>query len=223
MPMKKPKVEKLFSGWPDTKINKNGVRISAQYFTPGRKQFAETVKGLFCVTGMVLGAYLGKKNGTDNEFFIGLTTGTFVGYFIGFLLGNFLKKRTEIEFTPEVIRVPSGLGFKNYDRKVRHGFNLELHEEAQREAEREADAQIRRKKYYRDAYHVFMDYLGERVYLADVYKRKKAEALLIRLQGVDQVMQAGEQAMTSHSGEGRGEGSKEPTSSFGERPPLDDQ
>jgi len=217
------KKEKLFSGWPDTKFNKNGVRISAQYFTPGRKKLADYVAILFCLAGMGIGIYLGKETGTEKEILIGLSIGGLIGYLFGFLLGKNFKKRTEIEFTPEVIRVPSKFGFKNYDRKVPHGFNLELHEEAQKEAEREADAQRRRKKYYRDAYHVFMDYLGERVYLADVYKRKKAEALLIRLQGVDQVMQAGEQAMASRSGEGRGEGSKEPASSFGERPPLDDE
>lgn len=236
--MKKPKVEKLFSGWPDTKFNKNGVRISARYFTPGRKKFADYVAALLGLAGMGLGAYLGSENGNENEFFIGFFTGTFVGILFGFLLGNYFKKRTEIEFTPEVIRVPSGFGFKNYDRNVPHGFNAVLHEKAQAEEEAEINERYekeakyarqgrqtprihRKDKYYRNSYHVFMEYLGERVYLADVFEKKKAEALLVRLQGVDQVMQAGEQAMPPHSGQGRGERSKEPASPFGERPPLD--
>ena len=238
--MKKPKVEKLFSGWPDTKFNKNGVRISAQYFTPGRKQFAEIVAALFGLAGMGLGFYSGMDNETGEQALTGALIGAFVGSVFGLLLGTCFKKRTEIEFTPEVIRVPSGFGFKNYDRNLPHGFNAVLHEKAQVEEEaeineryekevkyarqgRQAPKMHRRGKYYRNSYHVFMEYLGERIYLADVFEKKKAEALLVRLQGVDQFMKSGEQAMAPHSGQGRGERSKEPASPFGERPPLDDE
>ena len=221
--MKKPKVEKLFSGWPKTKFNKNGVRISAEYFTPGRKQFADNLAMFLCMAGMGFGFYAGQQKDDVVAVATGVLVGGFIGYFLGNFLGGFFLKKTDIEFTPELIRVPSGFGFKNYDRKLPHGFDLELHEQAQSEAEREADGQVRLKKYYRDAYHVFMDYLGERVYLADVYNRKKAVALLFRLQGVDQVMGACEPGMIPHTSAGGGDGSKEPASSFGERPPLDDE
>lgn len=33
-----------------------------------------------------------------------------------------------------------------------------------------------------------MVYFGERIYLADVHEKKKAEAFMLRLQGVDQYM-----------------------------------
>ena len=62
-----------------------------------------------------------------------------------------------------------------------HGFNMELHEKA----DEEQDSRTR-DRIYRDSFHVFMDHVEGRIYIADIYKKRKAEALVTRLQGVNQ-------------------------------------
>ena len=105
---------------------------------------------------------------------------------------------------------------------------IEINERYQQEAKyarlgRQAPKMHRKAKYYRNSYHVFMEYLGGRIYLADVYEKRKAESLLLRLQGVDQLMATEEKNISPHSGEERREGSQEQGSPFGIRPSLDDK
>lgn len=224
---KKPKVERLFGSWPPTEINKNKVRIKADFFTPGRKSAADGFQGLLGLAGAYFGFVAAEKEGQNP--LVGGGIGAVIGAWIGEQAKNNFKKTLEVEFNPDFIRIPSGWGFKNYDLKQQHGFNMELHELAEGEQETEEDERYkkggthRKPKLYRNSFNVFMEFFGERIYLAEVYDKKLAQALLLRLQGVDQYVKTLDQSNVEEPVK-KNVGSAPPdkTSPFGERPPLDD-
>jgi len=228
------KVENPVSGWPPTQPLKEGVgfRVTAKHLTPLRAQWFDflgviVLFGLFVLYwwGAAVEAYSegGALEGYG-EFLLGLWVVTlFTGGAMRRRLAQWLFGKTKvIEFAPDVLRIKGFRGFKNYDRMLPHEFTYDIHEKAEEEEIADAiarhEAQIEGKKklpqkerYYRDSYHIVLRYAGQRVDVATVTGKKWAEALLVRLQLLDQMMDAAR-------GEIGGKAMAEPATQYGERP-----
>ena len=203
------RTESPLKGWPKTKPlhdkegNELGFRVRAKYLTPGRAKFSETLIHLISACALIayIWAMVAERLGGWQE---NLTVGAawvVMGSLLfasRFALGRFFfGKVTKLEFLPDTIRIKNGFRFRNYKRTLPHAFDIAIHDRAEDEenAEREAaiknkDNESERRKFYRRGFHVIFRYAGQRVDVASVYGRKEAEALLVRLQLLDQLMDA---------------------------------
>jgi hypothetical protein len=225
------KVEDPLKGWPATKplTGTGGFRVNAKHLTPGRLKLTDIV--IFIVLpgslGLFLGAVLDSSNPNASAYFMPGSIAWIVGALsLGIgrkAVGTWLFGKTAvIEFQPDMLRIRGLLGFKNYNRMLPHEFTIETHENAEWEAKQEVKAQYKAQRagrvelpdktpYFRDAFVVVLRYAGQRVPVATVCGRKRAEALLVRLQLLDQVMDAAR-------GEIGAPVAAEPGKQYGERP-----
>lgn len=221
-------VESPLKGWPQTEPLKGqaGYRVRARHLTPQRVKFMNK----FCYL-MNLGSFIlffwvinVKILVTDEELYIGFGAVTAVCVFLWATRRHWGRvifgKTTIIEFMPERIRIKGYTGFKNYDRTLPHEFDYRIHEKAEQEHEQEIEKrrdaakkgkELNAEKYFRQSFHVILRYAGQRVDVADIFGRKQAEALLVRLQLLDQFMDAAR-------GEPGSPAFSEPSTQYGERP-----
>ena len=212
-------VESPLKGWPRTRPLKSqtGFSVRARHLTPRRAKFTDGICVLINLSGIAL-IYLfmiHMRDGDGPKFFIVIaaTIGFCVvmsksRHFWGRLL---FGTTTTIKFTPEQISIKGLMRFRNYDRTLPHEFNFEIHENAEREQEQEFEKRKKLKKLFRQSFHIILRYAGQRVEVADVYGKKEAEALLVRLQLLDQLMNAAR-------GEHGAPVLSEPDVQYGERP-----
>ena len=217
------RMENPLSGWPKTKPLKGkiGYRVRAKYLTPLRAKWTDNVFGILCIgcLGLILWGFA-----TDSYVKGGALEGYAVVLFVGWVLvgsavmalryrigRRFFGKRTAIEFHPDTIRIKSGMRYKNYDRGLPHAFDYSIHDKALQEEEQEFESRQKKGKYYRNAFHIVLRYAGQRVDVASVFGKKHAEALLVRLQLLDQMMDAARGDVASAA-------LSEPATLYGERP-----
>lgn len=224
------RMQNPLSGWPKTKPlrKKKGYRVSAKYLTPERARLVDAGTKLLVFSGFAyIGwLYLEKEFTTGNDVFVALGLWGAASAFIWFTRYSWGRsnfgKTTTVQFQPDAIRIKSGMGYKNYDRGLPHEFDYSIHDKAQREEEQEIEAKqkaamqgkkepLNKSKYYRNAFHIVLRYAGQRVDVASVFGKKDAEALLVRLQLLDQMMDAarGDAAAPAWS---------EPATQYGQRP-----
>ncbi len=212
-------VESPLKGWPSTRPLKGqtGFRVRARHLTPRRVKFTNKFCYLMNLGSFFLFFWLVnvKILVTDEELYIGfgaVITGCIFLWVTRRIWGRFFfGKTTIVEFTPERIRLKGFTGFKNYDRALPHEFNFEIHKNAEKEEEREIEQRKKIDKYFRRSFHIIFRYAGQRVDVADVFGRKDSEALLVRLQLLDQLMDAARGDSTTPA-------FAEPDKQYGERP-----
>lgn len=204
--------ESPLKGWPRTRPTKkgDGFRVRAVYMTPGRVKFAENAASFVIFLGFAAWCWaflserlVGEPLVVAGVVYLALSS---LLWAIRIPLGQLLfGKITKLEFLPDAIRIKNGLFFRNYDRALPHEFDVTVHDKAEEEQEREIEAYYKdsqkkknqgdshekaRRKFYRKSFHVIMRYAGQRVNVADVYGKNRAEALVVRLQLLDQLMEA---------------------------------
>lgn len=207
-------VESPIKGWPETTPIGNdaggpGFEVNAKVMTPGAVRGALQLCGLLSLAGIVFVFWaLGQKIVPHDD-----TAVYFLGTVAVFLTAicvtrnvwarALLGPRVRMQFLPNQIRIKKGSKFRSYDRNLPHEFTLTYHDKFQEEADREFEEMQARKwkgklkKLYRNSFHVTLRYAGQRVDIADVFGRDKAEALLVRLQLLDQLMDAARGASTA--------------------------
>lgn len=201
------KTESPLKGWPKTtKLEDgSGYRIRARYLSPERIRLIELVC-MFLILSFVSGCVYwavdadpkvrNEQEGSAMGLVMILSAFTFATHRLWGRL--FFGNVTTIEFRPNQIRIKNGLrGFRNYDRNFPHEFDYTIHDKAEDEYEREDKARREGKrkgsmfqKLFRRSFHVVLRYAGQRVDVASIYGKKHAEALLVRLQLVDELMDA---------------------------------
>jgi hypothetical protein len=208
-PKKELRKESPLKGWPKTRPLRDkedktkGYRVRAKYLTPGRAKFSEDFVTLIggCMTIAYFGALFAERLVGWRQI---LTVGVIYLVVVAvlgaarFVLGRALiGKVTKLEFLPDTIRIKTGFRFRNYDRSLPHEFNFSIHDKAEDEQEKEVEAAMRqksdesvRRKFYRKSFHVILRYAGQRIDVASVFGKNDAEALLVRLQLLDQLMDA---------------------------------
>ena len=202
------RVESPLKGWPPTrKLGQAGFRVRARHLTPQRAKFTDIIGSLASLGGLVLFFWIlsieqfadGRGLFTAIAVIIGLCV---VMWFSRRVWGRFFfGKTTTVEFTPERIRIKGMIRFRNYDRTLPHEFDFEIHDKAEREQDEEIETKQKAawegkkelpkvEKYFRQSFYVILRYAGQRVDVACVFGKKHAEALLVRLQLLDQLMDA---------------------------------
>ena len=203
------KYEYLLEGWPGGFAwqvqGEHGMCISCGHATPDRLKMAHTYTFMFMVgLGALLGYffYLAYSDPTYN-----MQDGTdfLAKLLVGFwLLMSFIarwgfirnaKKATNVLISPNYIEI----GAQVYDARVQHRFTMELHHRAREEeraeeyAERQAEKRGSRVlwrpfRYYRDSYHIFLEYLGQHILVTDIHGEENAGNLLRGLMAMDKIV-----------------------------------
>lgn len=203
------RVESPLKGWPPTRPLRRqaGFLVEARHLTPQRAKFTDAIGGLINLGGVVLFFWM-----LSAEAFVsGEEIFTAIAVIIGLCIvvwrsrrgwgRSFFGKTTIIEFTPDRIRIKGGMRFLNYDRTLPHEFNFEIHDKAEEEEHEEIATKRKAamegkkelpkvEKFFRQSFHVILRYAGQRVDVASVFGKRDAEALLVRLQLLDQMMDA---------------------------------
>lgn len=219
---RKPRMENPLRGWPRTRpLRKEpGFKVVARYLTPGGAKFTDIVCSLLLAG---LGVLIFMAPGTlkvpnDKAWYVVVAIIAIMAalWMSRYVWGRILfGGMAVLQFLPDTIRIRSALRYRNYDRNLPHEFTVSLHDKAQDEE----DEEVRRlrqgvkgmKKYYRQSYHVTLRYAGQRIDIASVFRKPRAEAFLVRLQLLDQLMDA-------ERGESTASPFAEAETQYGERP-----
>lgn len=196
------KYEALFERWPGVRAaqvgGENGMRVAGYHYTPGRTKMADALTIMVAVfwAGLLGMCFYTQyfRIWQDAEMWAAIAVGvwmllTFASFLI---ITSRSSKATIVYFSPSHIQI----GQKTYDARVQHKFSMDIHRKAKEEADAELRAQqrnpknasIRHKKYYRDAFHIFFEYLGQRILVTDISTEEGAEQFLRALDAVDRIM-----------------------------------
>lgn len=186
-------MKKLLGGWPrttqirDRKKNVTGFRITAEYFTP---EGYNRATGFTALTTFIAGAdmaYLAIQVNTV-DFAVAAGIGVIVFYFICRKFWNWVfQKTTTIEMKRDMIKVSRAFGYDRYSPLMPPQFTMEQHDDAWLEARDMEMNRQKRSRLYLDSFYVVMTLPGQKAEIATVYKKRKAEALVLRLQLIQQL------------------------------------
>ena len=205
------KYESLFEGWPDvhalTERGEHGLRVAGRHFTPENVKRADAL----CLMVVFLwGALVGwiyyiqypylKYGLSSYDVETGAELAILAWVFLSgvtYLLRQYRPplKETVVFISPNHIFI-NGRG---YDAKVQHKFTMGLHRRAKEEERAEELAEKRAAqrgtrpvwrhlRYYRDSYHIFLEYLGQRILVTDIHNEEHAEKLLRALIAADRIV-----------------------------------
>jgi hypothetical protein len=110
-----------------------------------------------------------------------------------------LKRNVEIVVTADQFRFRCWMRWIVIDRALPHKLSLKLHDLARWERDRhELEVETARKRgkivqprrYYQDSYHFFYELLGQRNDITEIFGQPDAQAVLMRLRAIDDVINA---------------------------------
>ena len=194
----------LFEGWPDVypwKVQgEHGMRVAGKHSTPCRLKKANNLSlaaviAYAVILGLLFRAEFDWIRDHNPEAWAAgaIALFAFLSLFTYAALDvRAAEKPTAVYLSPSFIKI----GEKVYDARVQHKFSMDVHRKAKEEADAELRAQqrepknasIRHKKYYRDAFHIYFEYLGQRILVTDISTEEVAEKLLRALVAVDRIM-----------------------------------
>jgi len=193
-----------FDGKPRTReeTDENGnlaYRVIARVLTPWRAKIADNLGETTAAAGMLLtGLYiLNHDLPPTGLIFAGAIW--FLHPLCEKLWREALKRTVEIVVTPDEFRFRHRMRWIVIDRSLPHKFSLKLHDLARQERDRHElevlKAQQRKKivqpkRYYQDSYHFFYELLNQRNDITEIYGQPDAQAVLMRLRAVDEVVNA---------------------------------
>lgn len=186
-------IKNLLGGWPKTRLirdkqkNVTGVRITANYFTPKGYRLAN---GCWVFSTLAAGldmAYLASKvNSLD--FAVAAAIGVLLFYGLcRWFWGWVFQKTTIIEMTPTQMTVSRTFTTDRYSLAMAPQFTMEQHDDAWLEARDMEVNRAKRSKLFLDSFYVVMALPGQKAEIATVFKKRRAEALVLRLQLVQQL------------------------------------
>lgn len=198
--------ETLFEGWPSVHAwsvrGENGMRVAGWHNTPDRSKRADSLSFMAMIGWAALigfcfyTAYPGIKHNNQwgPEFWamVAVLAWIVLSFVTYCVLCRRASKATIVCLSPSFIQI----GEKVYDARVQHKFSMDIHRKAKEEADEELRAQqrgpeyadTRHTKYYRNAYHIYLEYLGQRRLVTDISGEENAEKLLRALMAVDKVV-----------------------------------
>jgi hypothetical protein len=203
------KYEDLFEGWPlvtaSTVRGEHSLRVAGKHNTPDRlKRTSDLTLCAMVGYGALLAfcLYAERFNIEYNETYnpqtwlevavvvwVMLTGCTYL------FLSMKAEKATVVGISPNFIQI----GERVYDAKVQHKFTMDLHRKAKEEERAEALAEKRASqrgarplwrhlRYYRESYHIYLEYLGQRILVTDIHNEEYAQKLLRALIAADRIV-----------------------------------
>jgi hypothetical protein len=195
---KKNEIETPYGDWPNTEFleKEQSLFISGTYAAPSpwwENGFPSLMGVLFLIIAVgscvpAVEGFYGREVTSEEGGVGGLIylVGWAVVYLIvaGFFSHIGRQRRLWVKMSRDVIETNG----RRYARGAPHQFAIERHEKARQEAQ--GDRSGKGSHIYRDAVQVVMRYGERRVPIAEFKEKdiRKAEALLVRLQTVDQTM-----------------------------------
>jgi hypothetical protein len=110
-----------------------------------------------------------------------------------------LKRNVEIVVTPDEFRFRGWMRWVSVDRVLPHRVALVIHDLARQERDKhELEALkaqkrgtiVQPRRYYQDSYHLCYELLGQRNDITQIYGRPDAQAVLMRLRAIEDVINA---------------------------------
>lgn len=196
------KYESVFENWPRVQAwtvnSEHGLRVAGMHDTPTRRKTADRLSILAAIFWAVLigSALYSQMFRIEDNPGPWMTAGFALWAFLSFLtplpILSRAEKTTIVMFSPSFIQ----FGEKTYDAKIQHKFSMDVHRQAKEEADAELRAQqrgkgqatIRHSKYYRESFHIYFEYLGQKILVTDIHKPEPAEKLLRALNAVDKII-----------------------------------
>jgi hypothetical protein len=199
-----PRVRHPFHGKPVTRevTDENGnlrIEVTARVLTPLRAKIADelAVWTTIAVPALLI-LYVMNHDPSLPKLVFAAATG-FLRPWFEWVWRKGLRRTVKMVITAEEFRFRTWRGWRSFDRNLQHRFALILHDKARLERDRheleERTAQqrkrvIKKRRYYQDSYHLSFDYLGQRNDVVTIYGRPEAQAVLARMRGVDEVINA---------------------------------
>lgn len=198
--MFKSKTPAPFTGWPRTRLlhdrkGKPRFEIEITALTPLRAKIADGVSILAMLGGMALTVTdtAQTENPEPWHWVAAIAVPILFQPLLKWMFRQQFKKTTRVQLTEDAITV-RGFPKRTYDRRLRHSFSVEEHDESQHE--RVALARIVRQAarrgrdleptiYYGEARHLVLQHLGQRRDITAVFGVKEAEDASARLNACD--------------------------------------
>lgn len=196
------KYESLFEGWPIVGAQEvrgeQGMKVSGWHYTPdGLKRahawaFAASIFWL----ALIVFCFFAEFHRIRDHAWLWAGGAFSLWRLLAFFSRSVLERRslkgTAVYFSPSCIQIAG----KVYDPRVQHKFSMDVHRKAKDEADAELREQqrgpgyadTRHKKYYRDAFQIYLEYLGQRILIADIYDDELAEKFFRALVAVDRII-----------------------------------
>jgi hypothetical protein len=205
MDIEKSQTRSPFAGGPETieETLPNGTKqitVLPKAITPLRAKLADWLSNLMTGTAFCGAVYSATLIGDAPAWqFAALLGAPFAALpFMRMGLYHAFQKKARVVFTPETFTAHKLFCPKSFDRNMPHSFAIYYHDKKDREAEIIADKVSARagrwwaffppKKYFGKSYYLSFEYMGQRNDLMLVYKYKKAQEILARLNACDEVM-----------------------------------
>jgi hypothetical protein len=199
-----PEVQHPFHGKPLTRevSDENGnlrVEVTAEVLTPVRARIADelAIWTAAAVTALLILYVMNHDPSLPKLVFAAATF--FLRPVFELAWRKSLRRIVKMVITEKEFRYRTWLGWRVFDRNLQHRFGLILHDNARREHDRheleERQAQqrkkvIKKRRYYQDSYHLAFEYVGQRNDIVAIYGRPEAQAVLARMKGVDEAINA---------------------------------
>jgi len=176
------------------------ITVLPKAITPLRARAADLLSILVTVSAICGAVYFATLIGDAPAWqFAGVLLASFaVLPIIRIGLYRLFEKQARVVFTPELFTAYKLFGPKTFDRNMPHSFSIYYHDKRDREADIIADKVKARsgkwwafrppKKYLGASYHLSFEYMGQRNDLMLIYKYKKAQEILSRLNACDEIM-----------------------------------
>jgi hypothetical protein len=193
-PSQQQTLKKLLSGWPrttpirDWQNNVTGFRITADYFTPERYKLANGLAALTSLVAAADMAYLAFQVYTV-DFAVAAGIGVIMFSFICWKFWSWVfQKTTTIEMTRDMVKISRAFGYDRYNHLIPPQFTMEQHDDAWLEAKEMERNTGQSSRLYLDSFYVVMTMPGQKAEIATVFKKRKAEGLVLRLQLIQQLI-----------------------------------
>ena len=203
--------EAIFEEWPLVTASpvrgEHGMRVAGKHNTPDRLKRALDLSlcaaigygALFAFCLYAENPYIqyNERFNTQTWAELAVIVWTMLSFFTYMFLSARAGKVTVVGIAPNFIQI----GGNVYDARVQHNFTMSLHKKAKEEERKEAHAERRAQqrgqntvfaghlqRYYRDSYHIFLEYLGQRILVTDIHNEEHAEKLLRALIAADRIV-----------------------------------
>jgi hypothetical protein len=197
-------VRRPFDGNPKTREETDdsgnlAFRVNARVLTPTRAKVADKLGEITAVVLMVLSGLCILDHDVPPTALLFAAAIWFLHPLFEKAWREAIKRNVEMLVTEDQFRFRRWMRWISIDRVLPHRFALVVHDLARQERDKHEletlKAQKRGKivqprRYHQDSYHLCYELLGQRNDIAEIWGRPDAQAVLMRLRAIDDVINA---------------------------------
>ncbi len=204
MHVNKPRTRHPFAGYPATR-EENGedgtvaFHVTARVLTPVRARIADQLGTATAVAVAVLCVMYAADHDSSAIVLVLAGSTWFLRPVFERLWREALKRNLHLVVTETEFRCQLWLQWIVFDRTLPHKLSLKLHDLARVERDQhelkvlKAQQQkkiVQPRRYYQESYHFLYELLGQRNDIGEIFGKPDADAVLMRLRAIDEVLNA---------------------------------